>query len=280
MLKIGKYKLNALETGSISLDGGAMFGVVPKALWERSNPSDDKNRINLSTRLLLLQSDSKKIIVDTGVGDGWDEKFSKIYNVRTKVLKDELAKFNITPDDITDVIITHLHFDHTGGAVIKENDKIIPAYPNAKYHVQEEQYNWALAASDKDKASYIHDRFVPLHDEGVLNLLKGEEQLDDEISLIVINGHTFSQQLVKVSDGNETLLYCGDLIPTASHIPLPYIMSYDLQPMITMKEKKELLPRAVEENWKLFFEHDPEVAAATVAQSMHGFGANEIYEEI
>lgn len=279
-MKIGKYKLSPVVTGNISLDGGAMFGVVPKALWERSNPADDKNRINLSTRLLLLQSDSRNILVDTGVGEGWDDKFSRIYNVRSKSVKVELAKYNITVDDISDVIITHLHFDHTGGSVVKENDKILPAFPNAKYHVQEEQYKWALEASEKDKASFVQDRFVPLFNEGILNLLKGDDKIDDEISLIVINGHTFSQQLVKVSDGNETLLFCGDLIPTASHIPLPYVMSYDLQPMLTIEEKKKILPQAVEENWKLFFEHDPEITAATVTQSMHGFGVDEIFEEI
>jgi len=279
-MKIGKYEAKPVVTGNISLDGGAMFGVVPKALWERSNPADDKNRINLSTRLLLLLSDSKNILVDTGIGEGWDEKFSRIYNVRNNSVQDELAKHNITPADITDVILTHLHFDHTGGSVIKENDKIFPAYLNAKYHVQEEQYNWALNSSEKDKASFIHDRFVPLHKEGILNLLKGEEQFDDEISFVIINGHTFSQQLVKVSDGNETLLYCGDLFPTASHIPLPYVMSYDLQPMVTMEEKRKILPLAVEENWKLFFEHDPEITAATVTQSMHGFGVDEVYEGI
>jgi len=279
-MKIGKYKLSPVVTGNISLDGGAMFGVVPKALWERSNPADDKNRINLSTRLLLLQSDSRNILVDTGIGKGWDDKFSRIYNVRNNSVQDELAKYNINADDISDVILTHLHFDHTGGSVIKENDKILPAFPNAKYHVQEEQYKWALEASDKDKASYIHDRFIPLFNEGILNLLKGEDKIDDEISLIVINGHTFSQQLVKVSDGNETLLYCGDLIPTASHVPLPYVMAYDLQPMVTMEEKKKILHQALEENWKLFFEHDPEITAATVTQSMHGFGVNDVFEEI
>ena len=200
--------------------------------------------------------------------------------MRNNSLHEELAKHSITPDDITDVIITHLHFDHTGGSVIKEGDRIVPTYPNAKYHVQEKQFNWALKASEKDKASFIHDRFVPLHDEGLLNLLKGEEQFDDEISFIVINGHTFSQQLVKISDGSETLLYCGDLFPTASHIPLPYVMSYDLQPMVTMEEKRNILPAAVEENWKLFFEHDPEITAATVTQSMHGFGVDEILDEI
>ncbi len=191
-----------------------------------------------------------------------------------------LEKCGIKREDITDVILTHLHFDHIGGAVLFENDKIIPAFPNAQYHVQEKQFEWGINPSDRDKASYFKDRFVPLAEEGILNLIDGESNFDDSIELLIVEGHTFSQQLVKVSDSSNTLLYCADLIPLSSHINLPFIMGYDLQPLVTLKEKKIILPKAVEENWTLFFEHDPDIAAATIKTTEKGFAIKESYREI
>lgn len=281
-MKIGKYELILIETGRLGLDGGAMFGVVPKALWNRTNPADDANRIELTTRNLLLKSDEKLILIDTGIGEQWDEKFTKIYNVDHSqfTLVDELKKKGITADQITDVILTHLHFDHTGGSTIKEGEKIIPTFPNATYHVQKKHYEWAVKPSEKDRGSFVADRFVPLHKHGVLNLLDNQLEFDDNISFILIDGHTFSQQMVKISDDSNTLVFCADLLPLSSHIPLPYIMAYDLQPLKTLEEKKKFLPQAVEENWLLFFEHDPEIAAATVTQSLNGIGVNEFYEEL
>ena len=281
-MKIGKYELHSIESGTLMLDGGAMYGVVPKPLWERNSPADEKNRIKLTTRHLLLLSDDKKVLIDTGAGKNWNEKFEKIYSVDNNVndMFPALEKLGVKKEEITDVILTHLHFDHAGGAVLFENDKIIPAFPNAKYHIQNKQFKWGLNPSDRDKASYFKDRFVPLAEEGILSLIDGENNFDDDIELLVVEGHTFSQQLVKISDSSNTLLYCADLIPLSSHINPPFIMGYDLQPLITLEEKKKLLPKAVEENWMLFFEHDPDIAAATITAIEKGFAIEESYRKI
>ncbi len=280
-MKIGKYDLKIIENSSFGLDGGAMFGIIPQPLWQMGNPPDEINRVKLNTRTLLLISDSKKILIDTGIGGDWDEKFNRIYNVEySELLKQKsLASYGVKPEDITDVILTHLHFDHTGGSTKLENGKWVPAYPNAKYHVQKKHFNWAINPSDKDKGSFIKERFMPLMDEGVLNITEST-RFDDEISFCVINGHTIYQQMVKISDSSNTLLYCGDLFPFSSHIPLPYIMAYDLLPMETVSEKRLYLPQAVNENWLLFFEHDPFSVAATVTKTDKGFSAKDKFLEL
>ncbi len=272
-MQIGKYKVSEFQTGTFGLDGGAMFGVVPKPLWEKQIHSDDRNRIQLGARSLLLESGTRKIIVDTGIGHSYDEKFSSIYDIadRYSDFVSLLKPFGVHPDEITDIILTHLHFDHTGGAVIREGNKYIPAFPNAKYHVQKKQYYWAANPSDKDKGSFYRNRFVPLYEEGVLELGEGNIQLDDEIELVTTNGHTIDQQLVKISDGEKTLLFCADLIPTFAHIPMPYLMSFDLQPLVTLKEKEEIYKKAIAENWLLFFEHDTKTACGTVMKSDKGY---------
>jgi len=205
------------------------------------------------------------------MGNKWNDKLKKIYAVdenhsMTKALNDIGLRF----EDITDVILTHLHFDHSGGSTISVDGKIIPAFPNAKYYVQKENFDWAMNPTEKDRGSFVKDDFVPLAEEGVLNFLNGNEQFDDEIEFIVTNGHTFGQQLVKISDSSDTILFCADLVPTISHIPIPYLMGFDVQPLVTVKEKNDILPIAAEENWKLFFGHDPEVAFATVKQTDKG----------
>lgn len=279
-MKIGKYELKVATSGFLGLDGGAMFGVVPKSLWQKTNPADDANRIKLSTRHLILISDSRKIIIETGVGNKNDEKFKKIYDVdETHSFDKGLGEIGLKREDFTDVFLTHLHFDHTGGSTIIENGKVIPALPNAKYHVQKKQYDWAVNPSDKDKASYFDDNYVPLFEEGVLNFINGDEQFDDEIQFIETTGHTYGQQLVKISDGLNTVLFCADLIPTVSHIPYPYIMGYDLQPLLTLEEKKKILPIAVEENWKLFFGHDPETAFVTLKNTDKGIRESERFTQ-
>lgn len=281
MLKIGKYTIEEIKTGTFALDGGAMFGIIPKPLWEKTNPADEKNRITLGARCLLLQSDSRKVLIETGIGYGWDEKFEKIYRVDQSQndLFNSLKEKNVLPEDITDVILTHLHFDHVGGSVIFENGKPVPAFPNAKYHIQKEHFEYAQNSSDKDKGSFIKNRFMPLAEKGVLNL-SNQLQFDDEIEFIKVNGHTIAQQLVKLSDGNQTYLYAADLVPFYSQIPIVYLMSYDIQPLKTVEEKKKYLSLAVEENWKLIFGHDPNVAMATVQKTDKGFTHKELFNEL
>lgn len=281
MLKIGKYTVEEIKTGKFALDGGAMFGIIPKPLWERTNPADDKNRITLGARCLLLQSDSKKILIETGIGNGWDEKFDKIYRVdqSDNNLLYSLKLKGIEPEDITDVILTHFHFDHVGGSIIYEDGKPVPSFPNARYHIQKEHFEYAQNSSDKDRGSFIKNRFIPLAEEGVLNATK-DLQFDDEIEFIKVDGHTISQQLVKLSDSSQTYLYAADLVPLYSHIPIVYLMGYDIQPLKTVEEKKKYLSLAVEEEWKLIFGHDPKVAMAKVQKTEKGFTHKELFENL
>ena len=280
-MKIGKYTLHIINSGYFGLDGGAMFGIIPKPLWQKTNPPDEANRIKLATRNLLLTDGKRKILIDTGNGNKWDEKSKNIYGFDfTNSLEGSLNNLNLTPSDITDVILTHLHFDHTGGSTKIENDKLIPAFPIAKYYVQKENYEWAMNPSERDKGSYLKDSFEPLMKEGVLNFIEDQEKFDDEIEFVIINGHTFAQQLIKISDSSNTILYCADLFPTTSHIPLPYVMGYDLQPLVTVEEKKKVLAKAIEESWKIFFEHDPETALASVEKNEKGFRAIDKKKEL
>lgn len=278
---IGRYKLKVIETGSFALDGGAMFGVVPKPFWQMTNPPDELNRITLNARNLLLSKGNENILIDTGIGNYWDEKFSRIYGVDYSEFsqKKSFEQNGIEPEKVTDVILTHLHFDHTGGSTYFKDGKWLPTFPNATYHIQKKHFEWALNPSERDKASFIKERFMPLMNEGILKLWE-EKTFNEHIELIEVNGHTFHQQLVKISDTSTTLLYCGDLIPTSSHIPVPYVMGYDLQPLVTVNEKKELLPKAVDENWFLFFEHDAFGVASTVTKTDRGFVVKEKFAEL
>ncbi len=279
-MKIGKYQLETIQSGYIGLDGGAMFGIIPKPLWEKTNPADDVNRVTLATRNLLLISDSRKILIDTGMGSKWDEKSRNIYRIDENFsLEKSLAQKNISVSDITDVILTHLHFDHSGGSTKIENNKLVPAFPNARYYVQKRNFEWAMNPSDRDRGSYIKENFEPLAKEGVLNLLTNNE-FDDFISFEIIHGHTFGQQMVKISDSISTLLYCADLLPFVSHIRLPYIMAYDLQPLVTLSEKKKYLKQALDESWILYFGHDPEYAAVTLKQSDKGLTTDKAFFDL
>ena len=280
-MKIGKYNIHTVNSGYFYLDGGAMFGIIPKPLWEKTNPADEANRIKLATRNLLLVSEDKKILIDTGMGNKWSKKLIEIYKIEQDEfsLQTSLAKLSVKPENITDVLLTHLHFDHTGGSTEMINGKLLPAFQNAKYHVSEKNFNWAMNSSERDKGSYVNDNFLPLFENGVLYFFK-DKLFDDEIDLIEVNGHTFGMQLVKISDSANIILFCADLFPFTSHIPLPYIMGYELQPLLTVEEKKQILPKVVDENWKLCFEHDPFYPFATVEKTETGFRVKEKFNEL
>jgi len=272
-VKVGPYEIHPIETGRFRLDGGAMFGIVPKPLWAKTNPPDDRNRILLAARAMLIVGNGRKILIDNGNGTKFTEKQVDIYDLDMSRynLDASLAHYGLTVKDITDVVLTHLHFDHAGGSTYRENDTLFPTFPNAKYYVQKDHWYQATHPNEKDRGSFMPDDFLPLHAEGVLEFVDGEGELFPGIEVLVMNGHTTAQQLPKISDGETTLLYCCDLFPTASHIPLPYIMAYDLRPLTTLEEKRKILARAHEEQWLLFFEHDPNIVSGTVGLSDKGF---------
>lgn len=255
-MKIGDYTIYSVETEHFALDGGAMFGTVPKTLWEKTNPADEKNRIALTTRIMLLVGNGRKILVDTGIGQKWPDKLRAIYKVSESFLESNLAKLGFRPEDITDVILTHLHFDHAGGAVKLVDNKPVLTFPNATFYLQEENFRWALTPNPRERASYLRENFMPIQEAGKLTFVNGEIEIFPGIFTLMSQAHTRGQQLIKVSDGQKTLCYCADLIPTASHIPIAWGMGYDLYPLELMEEKKRLLEQAVDENWTLFFEHD------------------------
>jgi len=273
-MKIGKYELLSIQTGLFRLDGGAMFGVVPKPLWSKTNPADNRNRIDMCMRSLLLISDDRKILIDNGVGYKLPEKLNDIYGVDHSVytVENELNNYGLKPGDINDVILTHLHFDHAGGSTYyDENKQLSLSFPNAVYHVQKKHWDWAQNPSDRDKASFFPENYDLIKGKGQLNFFDGDSVFDEFITLHTVKGHTPFMQLVKLKDDNNTMLYTADLFPTTSHIQLPYIMGYDLFPLTTLDEKKKFLPQIVNENWLLFFEHDAFTETCRVQQSDKGF---------
>jgi len=257
----------SLETGKFKLDGGAMFGVVPKSIWNKSNPADENNLCTWALRCLVIKEAGRIILIDTGMGDKQDAKFFSHYQPHETVsLADALQKINIGVDDITDVLLTHLHFDHVGGAISKINDKLMPTFLNASYWISEPQWNLALHPNRREKASFLTENIMPIKESGQLKLITlpafqsstslQEIKFTESISCIVVHGHTEAMLLPKIKIGNETIVYMADLLPSIGHIPLPYVMGYDMQPLITLEEKEKFLNAALKENYILFFEHD------------------------
>ena len=280
-MRIGRYGVRLVDAGRFRLDGGAMFGVVPKVLWEKKSPADEKNRIQMATNCLLLSGDNKNILIDAGIGYKSDEKFAKIFAIDYSEydLNRSLQNLGITHDAITDVILTHLHFDHTGGATqINDNGQVLPTFPKAKYYVQKSQLEWAKNPLEKDRASFLKENFQPLEEADQLVVLEKAGELFPGIELILVDGHTRAQQLVLIHGDERTMLFAGDLVPTASHLPVPWVMGYDNEPIKTIQEKKEILGRAVHENWLLFFEHDPEIRCVRVKEGEKGYEVDEVIE--
>ncbi len=278
-MRIGPYQLRSLVTSTFALDGGAMFGVVPKTLWSQKAEVDDLNRIKMVTRTLLLESQDRKILIDTGNGDKWNQCQREIFKIDVEpyVLPQSLAAHGVGVEDITDVICTHLHFDHVGGNTRLENDRIVPVFPNAKYWVQDENWKLANKPSEKDRASYLAENWAVIAENGLLNILYHERELFDDIKLEIVHGHTLGQQLPVISDGTNTLMYGGDLFPMKAHIPIPWVMAYDNEPMRSIAEKKRILPGLLEQDAMLFFEHDPNVIACKLKSTEKGiWGADNI----
>ncbi len=276
-MRIGPYELHAIETGRFALDGGAMFGVVPRPLWEKTNPPDGKNRITLAARALLLKGNGRTVLIDTGNGAKFNEKLTSIYRIEMAEynLVSSLARHGVAPEDVTDVILTHLHFDHAGGATTLADGEAVPTFPHARYCVQREHWLAAQQPTDRDRASFFPEDFMPLHQRGVLDFTEGEGEILPGVRVAIVHGHTAALQCPLISDGRTSVLYCADLVPTTSHVPLPWIMAYDLRPLVTLEEKRRLLGRAVEEGWILFFEHDPALAAARLARTDKGIVLGE-----
>jgi glyoxylase-like metal-dependent hydrolase (beta-lactamase superfamily II) len=276
-MKIAGYEIHPVETGRFALDGGAMFGIVPRVLWERTNPPDEANRIEMAMRCLLLRGHGRTVLVDAGVGTGLGRKEREIYRFEPTPgpLEASLRDLGVGREDVTDVILTHLHFDHAGGAVRREGKELVPAFPRATCHVQRRNFEWACDPSERDRASYRPDDFLPLRDAGCLSLVEGPTELLPGLHLEVVDGHTFGQQIVRVSDTSGTLLFCADLVPTASHVPLPYVMGYDLQPLVTLREKRGVYARAIEEGWILVLEHDATTEAVRVRSGRRGAEVQE-----
>jgi len=274
-----KWKINVIESGKFKLDGGAMMGSVPKVLWNKTNPSDELNRIDLAMRCLLLDNGKEKILIETGIGNKNSSKFIEMFCIEqsTFPLKDELKSFGYELEDITHVILTHLHFDHAGGATYSADDKILPTFPNAKYIISKSNWEAALNPNPKDRASYLHENFVPLKEFGQLILVDDDEEFLKGISGLAFYGHTTGQQLIKITVENESLVFCSDLIPLKSHLKIPWIMGYDLNAMKTLEEKSTFLTEAAEKNWLLFFYHDPKTIAVKIKKSEKYFDIIEEY---
>lgn len=259
-MKLGNLELNPVSDGLFKLDGGAMFGIVPKPLWIKRIKSDSANRIVLGLNALLIRTPQQNILVNTGIGDKYDEKMRKIYEIKhPPSLAASLDQHGLKPQDINMVILTHLHFDHCGGNTVIKDGKTVPTFPKAVYVIQKGEWESATNPTERTSGSYIKENFLPLKEHGLLKIIEGDEDVVPGIKVKLTGGHTKYHQVVLIESGGKKAIYWSDLIPTTAHIDLPYIMGYDLDPQETLKAKKELLEQAVNEKWLCFWEHDPEI---------------------
>jgi glyoxylase-like metal-dependent hydrolase (beta-lactamase superfamily II) len=278
-------KLYPIESGNFKLDGGAMFGVVPKTIWNKTNPADEKNLIDLATRCLLIEDGNRLILIDNGMGEKQSEKFFGYYSLwGTHSIDKSLAKYGFHRDDITDVFLTHLHFDHCGGSVMWNKDKTgyEVAFKNAKYWTNENHWEWATKPNLREKASFLSENILPMQESGQLNFMQlpeGDfvEKSELDFGVFFVNGHTEKMMIPHIKYKDKTIVFCADLLATAGHVPIPYVMGYDTRPLLTMPEKGKFLTAAAANNYYLFLEHDAHNQIITVEQTERGVRLKDVY---
>ncbi len=273
--------LFTINTGHFKLDGGAMFGVVPKSIWHKLNPADDNNMCSWALRCLLIENGKQLILIDNGMGNKQDQKFFSHYYLHgDDTLEKSLNHYGFTANDITDMVLTHLHFDHCGGSIQYNADhsKLEPAFKNATYHIHQKQWDWALNPNPREKASFLKENIVPIQESGQLKMLDTTKQFADSMSFKEVYGHTEAMVLPFIEFKGRKILYMADLLPSAAHVPLPYVMAYDVRPLETMKEKTKILQEAADQNWVLYLEHDPSIECITVENTEKGIRVKEKFK--
>jgi len=269
----------AVESGNFKLDGGAMFGVVPKVMWQKLYPADENNLCNWAMRCLLVVDGDKKILIDNGIGEKQDEKFLRHYYLNgDDNLKKSLSKLGYSFDDITDVVLTHLHFDHCGGSIkYNENNELVPAFPNATFHTSKQQWEWATKPNRRERASFLKENILPLQESGKLNLFDKEHELFPNFEVKLYNGHTAGQVIPVINVNGQKFAYAGDLFPSTAHLPMPFIMSYDTNPLVTLEDRKNFFADAIKENYILIFEHDLYNECCTLQETEKGIREKETF---
>jgi len=274
-------KLHTIDTGLFKLDGGAMFGVVPKTIWQKTNPADSNNMCSWAMRCLLIEDGDRLTLIDTGIGDKQDEKFFSHYYLHGEDNLDRsLNRLGFNRTDITDVFLTHLHFDHVGGAIIRKQDKLVPAFKNATYWSNEQHWNWAVEPNAREKASFLKENILPIQESGQLKFIEEKENIEwqKDIQISFAYGHTDAMMLPKISYKGKTIVYMADLLPSTGHLPLPYVMSYDMFPLKTLKEKKSFLEEAADHEYILYLEHDAINECCTVQQTEKGVRLKDTFK--
>jgi glyoxylase-like metal-dependent hydrolase (beta-lactamase superfamily II) len=267
-MRLGEIEVRLLGDGHFRLDGGAMFGVIPKPLWEKKSPADERNRISLAMNILLIRAAGKWILVETGGGDKWDAKRREIYAFETaNRLPEQLATAGVKPEEIDLVLNTHLHFDHCGWNTRMQDGRLVPTFANAEYIVQRGEFEHALAPNDRDRASYVAENVSPMRDSGQWRLLDGPGEIVPGVEVIVVPGHNANMQCVKITGGGKTVFFLADLVPTAAHLGYPWIMGFDLYPVTTLENKKKWLPQAARDGWTVIFGHDPRMPVAKLLEN-------------